>query len=383
MKLLVIPHAYSSHLVVREIELARCWARSHEVYVARPPVLNGARGLLDKLRFHAGALWTNIEPWPGGWHWLTMPGYYHLPALQGGVTSWAIRSVLKRFHFDAVINASYLGDAATPGCLGAEIPPGGYRYLYDLVDDHAGGCQLYGHPEEAERTDDVIRREIAKADHVIAVTPYLREVCRGRYGKDATVIPNGFQPPPMPVDEARTARLRAELGLHPGRVIGYIGSLDGWVDVDFMVRVLHQLRERDGTAQLLIVGGGERLSALRARYARVPGLIFSGWVPRERVEHYFRLIDLGLIPFAENALTHAALPIKALEYGAYGKPVLASALSGLRQLNLSWVTCKSMAVNDWCREINERLSRRSSPPTHKELAAYRWDALAKAIERLF
>jgi len=115
----------------------------------------------------------------------------------------------------------------------------------------------------------------------------------------------------------------------------------------------------------------------------VPGLIFTGWVPRERVGAYFRVIDLGLIPFEENALTHAAIPIKALEYGAYGKPVVASRLKGLLGLQLSHVECQPLEVDTWCHRIEELLRQAGAPPASAELDAYRWDALAKNIEQLF
>ncbi len=384
MRVLVIPHAYSPHLAVREIELARCWAKRHEVYVTRPPLLNGASGLARKLRFHASALWMRNERDASGCEWITMPALYRLSGLQAGITHLAIRSLLARFRFDVVINSSYLGNAATPGLPGAEIPAGRYRYLYDLVDDHVGGYQLYGRGREAQHADRIIRQEIGKADHVIAVTPYLRDLCRDRYGRDATVVPNGFHPPEALAGNAEEASaLRLRLGLRAGPVIGYLGSLDGWVDIDFAVRVFQQLSARNANVQCVIVGGGERLAELRRRYSNVASLIFTGWVPREQVGAYFRVIDLGLIPFEENALTHAAMPIKALEYGAYGKPVIASRLRGLQELQLSYVECDPMDVDRWCRRIEELLRHGGAPQTSSELAAYRWDVLAKKVEQLF
>jgi glycosyltransferase involved in cell wall biosynthesis len=384
MRVLVIPHAYSAHLAIREIELARCWAARHEVYVTRPPVPDGACGLRQKLRFHASALRMRSERSERGWQWVTMPACYRLPILQGRLTALAIQSLLTRFQFDVVINASYFGNAAPPGLMGAEMPPGRYRYLYDLVDDHVGGHQLYGRGREAACADRIIRQEIGKADEVIAITPYVRDVCRARYGRDAVVVPNGFHAAPLRAETGEDAcALREKLGLQAGPVIGYIGSLDGWVDIEFAIQVFRCLQTRHPDLQLLIVGGGERLAALRRRHVDAPNLTLAGWVPREAIGPYFQLVDVGLIPFAENALTHAALPIKALEYGAWGKPVVASRLRGLLDLHLSYVACLPMQLDTWCERIEQLLAEAGAPPVPGELEAYRWEVLAKQVERLF
>jgi len=381
MKILVIPHAYSTNLVIREIELARCWADRHEVYVVRPPVLNGARSIRDKIAFHVSALRVSEELGADGLHWVTVPAAYRLPVLQEHLNRWAMRTIMARWGFDVVVNASYFGNAAAPGAIGAEIPRGRYRYIYDFVDDHVGGYRLYGREHEAQLADRVIRQETSKADHVVSITQYLRNVCRAQYGCDSHVVSNGFHPANVTGDQEQA--LRQRIGLHDGPVLGYIGSLDGWVNLEFAIEVFTTLQLRRPELQLLIVGGGARQQLLQDRHGTTQGLHLTGWIPREEVAPYFRLIDVGLVPFEENALTHAALPIKAIEYGGHGRPVVASALQGLIEQHLSYVRCRPMQVDLWCNEIESSLRERPAERAFLDVARYRWETLAAQMEELF
>jgi PEP-CTERM/exosortase A-associated glycosyltransferase len=123
--------------------------------------------------------------------------------------------------------------------------------------------------------------------------------------------------------------------LAPGPVIGFIGSFYSYEGLDLLVEAARELVRRRPEVRFLLVGGGPEAARLR-ELCRAGGLdgrmSFPGWVAHERIDDWYRQIDILVYPRKRNRLTELVTPLKPLEAMAKGKLVLASDVGGHREL---------------------------------------------------
>lgn len=139
----------------------------------------------------------------------------------------------------------------------------------------------------------ITRFNLRHARSVITVTRELREYLLGVGVKDTAVIPNGVDSralQPLSMSESKSS-----LGLR-GTVLGYVGSLEHWVDLEMVIAALPHLN-----ATLLVVGPG--LLPIMARDkedGRGSGVaervVFTGAVPYNELSRYISAMDIGLNP---------------------------------------------------------------------------------------
>lgn len=126
------------------------------------------------------------------------------------------------------------------------------------------------------------------------------------------------------VDQAHFARaldpateLAPELRDLPRPIVGFVGLIQDWVDID-CVRHMAE-RHRDWT--LVLVGKAlVDMSSLE----RLPNVKLLGRKPYESLPTYLKGFDVGIIPFKLNELTRNVNPIKLREYLSAGLPVVSS-----------------------------------------------------------
>jgi PEP-CTERM/exosortase A-associated glycosyltransferase len=180
-------------------------------------------------------------------------------------------------------------------------------------------------------------RAVLAADAVAVICEGLRGdlVARGVPADKILVSPNavdlslfGTPPPPDPA-------LRAQLGLDGREVIGFIGSFYDYEGLDDLIAAMPALLAARPRAALLLVGGGPREDALRARAQASPAaaaIRFVGRVPHREVERYYALADILAYPRKAMRLTDLVTPLKPLEAMAQGRLVAASDVGGHREL---------------------------------------------------
>ncbi len=121
----------------------------------------------------------------------------------------------------------------------------------------------------------------------------------------------------------------------PDPVIGFIGSFYSYEGLDLLVEAARDLVQLRPKVRFLLVGGGPEEARLR-ELCRTSGLngcmSFAGWVPHDRIDDWYRQIDILVYPRRRNRLTELVTPLKPLEAMAQGKVVLASDVGGHREL---------------------------------------------------
>ncbi|AFC32436.1 group 1 glycosyl transferase [Paenibacillus mucilaginosus 3016] len=163
------------------------------------------------------------------------------------------------------------------------------------------------------------------ADVIFCTAERIRQRLRRRYpGRRTELVRNAYDTA-MGLHSRPSAPLAKppDLPNHPGPWIGYIGAWAPWVDEALLRRLARSLPEAD----ILIVG-----PEFGRKYARDPKLHFLGLKPHAELPLYMDWCSLFLIPFRPNGVTLATNPVKAYEYLATGKPVIATDLPECRRM---------------------------------------------------
>lgn len=168
----------------------------------------------------------------------------------------------------------------------------------------------------------VERYTLTGAARVFPVTQVLGEMLVeiGVPRERVTVIPNAIDPKNfqrLPT----SAQAKAKLGLAGRTVIGFIGFVREWDQLDRIVDWLARRPERD-QAVLLVVGDGvvrPQLEGQARRLGVAHKLHFTGVLPRQQVPAVAASFDVAL----QTALVPYASPLCLFEYMALGKAIVA------------------------------------------------------------
>jgi glycosyltransferase involved in cell wall biosynthesis len=140
------------------------------------------------------------------------------------------------------------------------------------------------------------------------------------------IMHNGADPERFKPNAAHTAQLREKCGLGQNLVVGFIGSLRPWHDLDLLLDCAPLVLERYRAVRFLIVGDGPLRARLEER-VRSEGLseyvTFTGFVSRQEAPAYINSMDIALALSPRSPDFHFS-PLKMFEYMAAAKPVIAS-----------------------------------------------------------
>ncbi len=174
------------------------------------------------------------------------------------------------------------------------------------------------------------RRSQKVAHHTLCVNEYLQErlIAAGAPRAQVSVVRNG--PVQAHVDRAVPVPQLKE----PHRfLVCWAGKMGKQDRVDLVVRVAeHVVRDLGRTdCGFAVLGDGECLDELRAMTAALgldPWVSFPGWLSEERVFGYLASADLGL----DTSLQVEVSPVKAMEYMAFGLPLVCFDLQETRRI---------------------------------------------------
>jgi glycosyltransferase involved in cell wall biosynthesis len=208
-----------------------------------------------------------------------------------------------------------------------DVVPSAQRVFFG-TDDYVAGAALMGtDPRWLERLE---RRQLAKADVVIAVSQVLRDKW-GVARPDTHLVPNGCMAEQLGAADAAPAAADVTLA---APIAGFVGHLSERIDLGMLEAVAAS------GVSLLLVGPRSptfeiaKLDALLA----LPNVQWVGPKRFEELPSYLRSIDVGLTPYRQSAFNHASFPLKTLEYIAAGRPAVVSDLPAHRWLDTSHVT---------------------------------------------
>lgn len=281
-----------------------------------------------------------------GWHFFRTPStsqsFARVPVLREieemGETSHRLEQAAKRVkphvlhaHSPAlnVIPALRVGRR-----LGIPVVYEVRAFWEDAAVDHGVG-RAWGPRYRAVRALETYA--LKRVDAVTTICEGLRGdiVARGIAPTRVTVIPNAVDVTIFRADHPKDLELANRLGISGARVIGFVGSFYGYEGLAFLVGAMPELLRRLPNLKLLLVGGGPeeaRLHQLVANLSLADRVIFTGRVPNEQVQSYYKLIDVLVYPRLPTRLTNLVTPLKPLEAMAQELLFVASDVGGHREL---------------------------------------------------
>ena len=238
-----------------------------------------------------------------------------------------IREVVKKEGIDVILSANIL-PSFMANFSGAPI-------VFDYLDHLEESAAIYYPGSAFGKMVKTVVRQIArynllKAKSVITVTDELGNFLKGIGVSNISIIPNGVDTRvlrPLDMDEAKK-----RLGLE-GRVIGYVGSLEHWVDLETVVQAMPEL-----DVKLLVVGPGlftdygDKIKGMAEGLGVADRVIFTGAVKYSDLGRYISAMDIGLNPLKMMKKNEYAAGGKVFNYLACGRPVLSSKMISLEKL---------------------------------------------------
>jgi teichuronic acid biosynthesis glycosyltransferase TuaH len=207
--------------------------------------------------------------------------------------------------------------------LGVQCLTRGTPTIYDVTDD----WRAAGFPPRITRR--IVRAEdrLAVRARTIVCSYELRRRWEARYGVDAPVVQNAVDSRAW--SSAEPIHLPSE-----GPHVGYVGTLhEQRLDLD-LVADLAGCPEI-GTLHLV---GPDCLSDAHSRWLRqLPRVRVHGPVESAQVPAWMKAMDVLISPHLVNDFTLSLDAIKAHEYAASGRPVVATATSGFQEAATSSV----------------------------------------------
>lgn len=310
-KILVIPPHFiePDRLKIRLIEIARLLSNRHEVYLLG---WNAAieKNLILRIKSCFKDFFRKQEIIKKDkFNMVGFPLLHRPLCLAPKVNAFFLKEFIGKNNIEIVLSgAMYMFDFPKEKK---------FKYILDVADSPFGNDETKFDKFIYER----FLEEAKKADTVTVVSGGLKEFVKDRCVKEAIVLSNGVY-----VDKlrnfipTRTDGLKEEAFLENKWVIGYIGYIGSWVEVEFMIKVLRRIQRDIPNAALLFVGPSDNLVNLRKKFTS-KDVIFTGEV-LEDINIYFNRIDMGVLPHSKNYYQDVAFHIKLLEYTAARKFVV-------------------------------------------------------------
>ena len=241
--------------------------------------------------------------------------------------AWALRGLARLPRRYDAVHAHY---AVPSGVVGLWFRRWARRPL--VVTVH--GSDVLVLPDRYPRLAGAVGRVLRGADHVIAVSRFLRDRVVERFGVPPgriTVQSAGIDTRIFHPDAPGAEAVRARYGDQP--LVVYAGNLIPLKGVDALVQAFARVRERRGSGHLLLVGPAvdpayrELLEARAAALGIGAHVTFAGPQPPEQVAAAMAAADVFVLPSLEEGLG-----LVVLEALACGTPVVASRTGGIPEI---------------------------------------------------
>ncbi|MGB7532769.1 MAG: glycosyltransferase family 4 protein [Halobacteriota archaeon] len=256
------------------------------------------------------------------------------PILQEICSIKTVNNILKNIEYNSFdIHFNY-NTLISGYAVAKKMKSVGVNTVYDIADDlpemirkspqihnllrHVGG--FIG--------DLAMKKTIHISKKVTFTTDSLRYSC-GIPSNKSEHITNGVDTElfkKYPSDE-----IKKELGINNSFVVGHVGVLREWIDLEPLFIAVKQLSEKLDI-KLLIVGGGigyEENVELAKKYGLLKNIIFTGTVPYIQVPKYVSCMDVCVIPFKLDAVSRNSLPLKLFEYMSCEKPIISTKVESI------------------------------------------------------
>ena len=288
-----------------------------------------------------------------------------------------MRKIIRKEKIDVIVSAIIL-----PAFL-VNIVKGKVPVVFDYLDHYEESAATY-YPNSffgrivKTGVRSIIRYNLRSANSVITVTEEFKSFLNSIGVNDVHIIPNGVDTTVF--KQVPTEVAKKNMGLE-GAVIGYVGSLEYWVDLETVIKALPEL-----DVKLLVVGPelftdyGKMIKELAEKLGVLDKIIFTGRIEYNELYKYISAMDIGLNPLKHVKKNEITVGGKVFNYLACGKPVLSSRMIALENLlgdDLFYYDDES----SFTEMVHELLNQKQDEDRYMKLAMdFDWRTIADMYE---
>jgi glycosyltransferase involved in cell wall biosynthesis len=244
----------------------------------------------------------------------------------------------------------------------------------------------------------ILKTTIKNANAVVALTDHMKQRIQQDYGRDSIVIPDGIDLKKFSVAVSKeSARTKLELK-HDEEIIVFVGNLRLVKGVEYLIRALEIIRDREPLIRLLVIGGAvaaggeteaaeqDRLNSLVRKLGLVESVTFIGSIPNDRIPEYLAASDIFVLPSLSEGFG-----IVLLEAMAAALPIVATNVTGVPSIvkegvnaflveprNATQIADKVITLlND--PELRHRMSENNRVTVQK----YAWERVVNDLEQVY
>lgn len=197
---------------------------------------------------------------------------------------------------------------------------------YDCSDDFLNFPGLKANKEMLKKFEE----ELLQTVHLVFCSSQKIKEDKSFFHPRCFLIPNGIDSPFLEAMRER-GEVPNEMKDMRRPVLGYLGTIGEWVDLDALIHLARSRRE-----WTLVMIGPSTSRRLSSMLSGIPNIRTLGEKRYEELPNYLRNFDVCLIPFKVNEFTRSIYPTKFHEYMGVGKPVISSHLPDL-EIFTPWV----------------------------------------------
>ena len=259
-------------------------------------------------------------------------------------------------------------------------------YTIELVRKRVNGFFLATLGRILVLIEDIIVRN---GWRVTAITGFIKNYAWTRNTrKDIIVIPDGVDTDLFDPAKVSGAEIRFKHGIrNQEKLCIYAGRIDECAGAEIILGTA-KLLNSEKNIKFMIVGEGDQ--QILNEFSRCDNVILTGPITKESVPEYLAAADIVLVPFPDNIASHSISPLKLFEALAMEKPVIASAVSGIKE-----VVCQDfngiLAPADpkyWASAVMELTKNYNKTKILREsdrkivCAKYDWNHLAEKFSKI-
>ncbi len=253
--------------------------------------------------------------------------------------SLVLRNFLNTYPIDIIHihSSSFYGKYGGKVAKEYKIP-----FIYELrgflEDTHVGLGILKENSFIYHRKQEKTYSILKKADVIITLGEPMKNelICHGFDKNKIIIIPNGvntqkFKPIPP------NLHLKKNLSIENDYILGYIGSIRRIEGIEILLMALKLIKKKINNIKLLLIGPYnydylQDLITLTEKLNIKKNILIIGKIPNSRIQEYYSILDICIIPRLNLKVNRLVTPLKPLEVMAMGKVLITSNLPALREL---------------------------------------------------
>jgi len=189
--------------------------------------------------------------------------------------------------------------------------------------------QLVKNPVLRAITKSLERRVYSRVDKILTLTPGLSGYVVG-LGADHDMI----KLLPMPLDISMFYPMETT-GISAKKVVLFMGTLFDFSGLDTFIPRFKHIIDQVPDARLLVVGGGPqqpKLERIITECGLQDRIVITGFLSYQHMPHFINSADVCINTFITTGATRDIFPGKTVQFLACGKPLVATALPGMKAM---------------------------------------------------